>query len=134
MRRWLLFSVLVLAFTACATSPRQQRSEFEDIPVPRGLALDRSKTTVIETPTLKAARLVYKGRIEPDSLGVALRSTLEANGWRHLTSTTNSDKGTTQVYEKAGNSLQVLIYEGLYYTWVEVSTARAAAPATSLVR
>jgi hypothetical protein len=121
----LALSVIVLTLTACASSPpRQQRSEFEDIPVPRGLSLDLNKSTIIETPTVKAARLFYKGRLEPDSLGLAFRTTLEANGWRHLSSTTSADKGSTQVYEKGGNSLQLLIYEGIYYTWVEVSAAR----------
>jgi hypothetical protein len=43
-------------------------------------------------------------------------ATSESNGWRHLSSTTAADKGTTQVYDKAGSSLQVLIYEGWYYT------------------
>ena len=125
MRRLLALSVIVLTLTACASSPsRQQRSEFEDIPVPRGLSLDLNKSTIIESPTMKAARLFYKGRLEPESLGLAFRTTLEANGWRHLSSTTSADKGTTQVYEKAGNSLQVLIYEGIYYTWVEVSATR----------
>jgi hypothetical protein len=126
---------MVLALGACASSPpRQPRSEFEDIPVPKGLALDWDKSTVIESPTIKAARLIYKGRIEPDSLGVAFRTTLEANGWRHLTSTTSSGKGTTQVYDKGGNSLQVLIYEGIYYTWVEVSATRMASTSTSQIR
>jgi len=135
MRRFLALSVVIVACTACASSPpRQARSEFEDIPVPRGLTLAWDKSTVIESPTVKAARLVYKGRIEPDSLGVAFRTTLEANGWRHLTSTTSSSKGTTQVYEKMGNSLQVLIYEGIYYTWVEVSASRLVSASTSLVR
>ena len=125
MRRLVVLSLVVLGLTACASSPpRQPRSEFEDIPVPKGLTLDSSKSTVIESPNLKAARLVYKGRVEADSLGSAFRTTLEANGWRHLTSTTSSDKGTTQVYEKAGNSLQVMIYEGIYYTWVELSATR----------
>jgi hypothetical protein len=88
------------------------------------LTLDLNKSTIIEAPTVKAARLFYKGRLEPDSLGAAFRTTLEANGWRHLSSTTSADKGITQVYEKTGNSLQVLIYEGIYYTWVEVSATR----------
>jgi hypothetical protein len=43
---------------------------------------------------------------------------------RHLSSTTAAGKGTTQVYEKAGSSLQVLIYEGWYYTWTELSATR----------
>src|SRR5437870_6080546 len=114
MRHVLIISTVVLALTACASSPpRSQRSEFEDIPVPKGLSLDLNKSTIIESPTVKAARLFYKGRVEPDSLGVAFRTTLEANGWRHLSSTTSADKGITQVYEKTGNSLQVMIYEGL---------------------
>jgi len=133
----LCVSMMVLSLTGCASSPpRQPRSEFEDIPVPGGLTLDWDKSTVIESPTIKAARLVYKGRIQPDSLGVAFRTTLEANGWRHLTSTTNSDKGSTQVYEKNGNSLQVMIYEGLFnfYTWVEVSATQLVNTSTSQVR
>lgn len=135
MRHSSLVLGIMLTLTACASSPTQPpRSEFEDIPVPKGLTLDWNKSTVIESPTLKAARLVYKGRVEPDSLGLLFRTTLEANGWRHLTTTTGSDKGTTQVYDKSGNSLQVLIYEGLYYTWVEVSATRVVGPATSQVR
>jgi hypothetical protein len=102
---------------------RHVEDDFEDIPVPKGLELDWSRSTIIESPTIKAARLFYKGRITPDSLAVAFRSTLEANGWRHL-STTTTDRGTTQVYEKAGSSLQVLIYERWYYTWAEVSATR----------
>src|SRR5215470_9517834 len=112
MRRLVILSTIVLTLTACASSPpRAQRSEFEDIPVPRGLTLDLNKSTIIESPAVKAARLFYKGRLEPDSVGVAFRTTLEANGWRHLSSTTSADKGTTQLYEKDGSSLQVLIYE-----------------------
>ena len=130
MRRFLVLTAIVLTLTACASSPpRPQRSEFEDIPVPKGLTLDINKSTIIESPTVKAARMFYKGRIEPDSLAMAFRTTLEANGWRHLSSTTSSGKGTTQVYEKAGNSLQVLIYEGFWYTWVEVSATRVVGSA-----
>ena len=130
MRRFLVLTAIVLTLTACASSPpRPQRSEFEDIPVPKGLTLDINKSTIIESPTVKAARMFYKGRIEPDSLAMAFRTTLEANGWRHLSSTTSSGKGTTQVYEKTGNSLQVLIYEGFWYTWVEVSATRVVGSA-----
>src|SRR5713101_10022574 len=101
MRRLLVLSIAMLIVTACASSPpRAQRSEFEDIPVPKGLTVDLGKSTIIESPTVKAARLFYKGRIEVESLGLAFRTTLEANGWRHLSATTASDKGITQIYEK----------------------------------
>ncbi|MGH7386701.1 MAG: hypothetical protein ACREKG_16095 [Candidatus Rokuibacteriota bacterium] len=86
-----------------------------------------SRTTIIESPTVKAARLFYKSRIRPESLALAYRTSLEANGWRHVSSTTSASMGTTQVYEKQDSSLQVLIYEGWYYTWSEVSTTRILA-------
>src|SRR5258705_13972560 len=88
MRRLLLFMARGFALSACASSPpRAQRSEFEDIPVPKGLDLDWSQSPVIESPTIKAERLFYKGRFAPDSLAAAFRTTLEANGWRYLSST-----------------------------------------------
>jgi hypothetical protein len=129
MRRILALSLCLLAATACASNPpRVQRSEFEDIPVPKGLTVDLNKSTIIESPTVKAARLFYKGRVEIESLAVAFRTTLEANGWRNISATTASDKGITQIYEKTGSSLQVLIYEGWYNTWVEMSATRAITP------
>jgi hypothetical protein len=127
MARVLALCTLMLALTSCAFPSGRatpQRSEFEDIPVPVGLTLDASRTTIIESPTIKAARLFYKSRIKPDSLAIAYRTSLEANGWRHVSSTTSPIKGTTQVYEKPDSSLQVVIYEGWWYTWTEVSTTR----------
>ncbi len=135
MARLLVLCVVVLALTSCAASsgaPRAQRSEFEDIPVPAGLTLDNSRTTIIESPTVKAARLFYKSRVKPDSLAVAYRTSLEANGWRHVSSTTSANNGTIQVYEKPDSSLQVMIYESWYYTWSEVSATRIVArPSTA---
>src|SRR5437879_12052072 len=98
-----LAAFLVLALTAgCATtSSKAARSEFEDIPVPKGLSYQPGKSTVIESPTVKAARLVYRGRLEVESLGAAMRTTLEANGWRHVSSTSAAAHGITQVDRKS---------------------------------
>ncbi len=121
-----VFAVVLLA--ACASAPpKAVRSEFEDIPVPKGLEYRTSKSTIIESPTVKAARLVYRGRLEMASLTVAMRTTLEANGWRHVSSTSGAH-GTTQVYEKAGSSLEVRLWEGLWYTYVELTASRALQP------
>ena len=131
MRHLLVFVAAMVTLTACASSPpRAQRSEFEDIPVPKGLELEWSQSTIIESPAVKAARLFSRGRIDPASLVTAFRTTLEANGWRYPSSTT-AKRGTLQVYEKAGSSLQVLIYEGWYYTWVELSATRVVNPASA---
>ena len=92
--------------------------------MPAGLTLDNSRTTIIESPTVKAARLFYKSRVKPDSLAMAYRTSLEANGWRYVSSTTSANNGTIQVYEKPDSSLQVMIYESWYYTWSEVSATR----------
>jgi hypothetical protein len=124
---------LILALTAgCATtSSRATRSEFEDIPVPKGLTYQPSKSTVIESPTVKAARLVYRGRLEVDSLSVAMRTTLEANGWRHVSSTSAAEHGITQVYEKSGSSLEVRVLDGWWFTFVELTASRAQQQATT---
>jgi hypothetical protein len=117
-----------LLLTACASNPpRAVRSEFEDIPVPKGLAYQQEESTIIETPNVKAGRHIYRGRLELDSLTAAIRNTLEANGWRHVSSTkAASPHGTIQVYEKDGDSLQVRLWEGLWswYTYAEYTTGR----------
>jgi hypothetical protein len=119
-------TVVVLTLTAgCATTSSQPpRSAFDDIPVPNGLTYQPSKSTIIESPTVKAARLVYRGRIEVDSLAAAMRTTLEANGWRHISSTATADHGITQVYEKSGNPLEVRLIDGWWYTYVELTASR----------
>jgi hypothetical protein len=127
---------LTVSLTACASAPpRAPRSEFEDIPVPKGLTFQADRSKVYESPQVKAAWLVYRGRVEIESLAVAMRTTLEANGWRPISATATSPHGKTQIYEKGGTTLQVQLWEGLYYTYVEMATGRAlsaaaGAPAT----
>lgn len=125
-------ALIVLLATACASSAsRQARSEFEDIPVPKGLTLRENRSTIIESPSVKAARLLYRGRIEVGSLTTALRTTLEGSGWRHVSSSTSRDLGTVQVYEKDGSSLQVRLWEGWWYTYVELTASRTLQPPRS---
>ena len=121
-------ALLVVIATGCATAPKAARSEFEDIPVPKGLSYLEDRSTIIESPSVKAARLLYRGRVEVGSLGVAMRTTLEANGWRSVSSTSAGQQGILQVYEKGGNSLQVRIWEGWYWTYVELTGSRALQP------
>ena len=131
IQRLVIPLLALLLLEACATAPaRPMRSEFEDIPVPRGLTYLQDKSTIIESPTVKAARLVYRGRLEAASLGAALRATLEANGWRHVSTTSVENRGTTQVYEKAGSSLEVRVWEGWLriFTYVELTASRAIPP------
>jgi hypothetical protein len=122
--RVVTLTLLALVTIGCAATRPLPRTEFEDIPLPKGLTYQPELSTVIESPTVKAVRLVYRGRLEPESLVEAMRSTLEAHGWRHVSSTRTGKKGAIQVYEKPGTSMQVQVYEGWWYTYVEVATTR----------
>ncbi len=123
-----VLALLVLGLTACATTQNKVvRSEFEDIPVPRGLSYVEDRSTIIESPSVKAARLIYRGRIEPVSLAGALRTTFESNGWRSISNTSTGQQGNLQVYEKSGNSLQVRVWESWWFTYVELTASRALA-------
>jgi hypothetical protein len=132
VRRIPTIGIVALLAAACvttSTSSRPPRSEFADISVPRGMTYQPDQSTVIESPTVKAARLVYRGRLEPVSLGQAMRATLEANGWRFVSTSSTPSMGTLQIYEKAGNSLQVRIHEDRWFGWftyLEVETGRSA--------
>jgi len=123
--RIVIVAATALALSACATNPpRPVKSQFDDIPVSKGMSYQSGESMAIETPTVQAAREVYRGRVEIESLATATRTTLEANGWRHLSTTKTAQHGINQVYEKQGTSLQVLLWEGLIYTYAEYTTAR----------
>jgi hypothetical protein len=60
-----------------------------------------------------------------------MRTTLEANGWRHVSSTSATEHGITHVYEKAGSSLEVRLLDGWWFTYVELTASRALQHATT---
>jgi hypothetical protein len=123
--RILAIAAVALAVSACASNPpRVVKSQFEDVPVAKGMSYRPGDSTVIETPTVQAAREVYRGRIELESLVTATRATLEANGWRHVSTSKTAQHGVNQVFEKQGTSLQVQLWEGWVYTYAEYTTAR----------
>ena len=130
-----VIGAVLLVAAGCASTPtRVTKSEFEDIPVPKGLHFQPDKSIVIESPSVKAARLIYRGRVQPDSLGSAMRATLEANGWRSLSSTAGGGQIATQVFEKGGTSLQVQIWQGLIFTYLEMTHSRGLSTAPAAAR
>src|SRR2546428_6684334 len=96
---------LLLLTAACTTTaPRRQ---FEDIQLPTGLSYQPGRSVVIESPSVKAAQLVYRGRLEPESLGDALRARLEANRWRPIFPTARARDGNGAGLEKGTQQLPV---------------------------
>src|SRR5262249_60054467 len=87
-------AILLLA-TACTTTTTAARRQFDDIGVPSGLTYQPGDSIVIESPTVKAAQLVYRGRLEPTTLSDAMRTRLEASGWPPVSPTAARGEGGT---------------------------------------
>src|SRR5262245_21218444 len=121
------FAAAALTLAACASNPpRPVKSLFEDIPVAKDMTYQAGDSMEIATPSLQVAREVYRGRIELESLATATRSALEANGWRHVSTTRTAQHGINQSYEKPGVSLQVLLWKAWmgWFTYAEYTTVR----------
>jgi hypothetical protein len=121
----------LLLATGCASSASKPAyMAFEGLPVPKGLQYRPADSTIIETQDIKAGRVIYRGRIEQESLAQSMRATLEADGWRLVGSTFSAQSGSTQLYDKSGMSLQVRIWEGglfSWYTYVELAAIETTA-------
>ncbi len=132
-----VLGVLVFA-TGCATiSMPPLKSEFGDIPVIEGLTYRPDSSTIIETQTMRAARLLYRGRMEPASVAVETQKGLESSGWRMIRNSSAARDGIVQLYEKGDASLQVRVWEGGwfdYYTYLEVSGTRPTMRATAATK
>jgi hypothetical protein len=121
-------AVIMLFAAGCATTTAARR-QFDDIPLPAGLVYQPQDSIVIESPTVKAAQLVYRGRLEPVTLGESMRTRVEASGWRPVSRTTTGKDGWRQVFEKDGNALEVHVYEGVWYTYLAISASQITQPA-----
>jgi hypothetical protein len=121
---------LLFATGCSSTASKPAYTAFEGLPIPKGLEYQPADSTIIETHDIKAGRVMYRGRIEPESLAQSMRSTLEADGWRLVGSTLSAQSGSTQLYDKSGMSLQVRIWEGgafSWYTYVELAAIEMTA-------
>ena len=90
-----------------------------------------------KSPGVKAARLLYRGRVSVATLAPALRSGLESNGWRSVSSTTTAPQGTILIYEKDRSTVQLRLWEDIFFTYVELTASRltpaVSAPAASTI-
>jgi hypothetical protein len=132
--KMLVTLAVVLAISACSSTKNVPplRSEFMDIPLPGGLEYVADQSAVIESETVRAARLMYTSKFEPGSLAVSIQEGLLGSGWKLVRATSFPSLGTLQLYEKAEASLQVRIWEGGAFkgsTFVELSGTRATARA-----
>jgi hypothetical protein len=125
---------LALVVSACSSTKNVPpvRSEFMDIPLPGGLQYIADQSAVIESETVRAARLMYSSKFEPGSLVLSIQEGLTGAGWRLVRTSSFPNLGTIQIYDKGEASLQVRIWEGGAFkgsTYVELSGTRATARA-----
>ena len=125
--RMAALAVIGLLTAACATTTTAPRRQFDDIPLPTGLTYQPDRSVMIESTAARAGQLVYRGRLEPVSLGDVMRSYLESNGWQSVSRTSTPDD-TWLIYEKDGRPVEVHIYEKLWYTYLTLSTSEVAQP------
>ena len=130
--RMAAIAVIGLLTAACATTTTAPRRQFDDIPIPTGLEYQPDRSVVIESTAARAGQLVYRGRLEPVTLGDVMRSYLESNGWQAV-SRTSSPSDTWLIYEKDGRAVEVHIYEKLWYTYLTLSASEVMPPATAPV-
>jgi hypothetical protein len=141
MRTKVLLAVaatLALFVSGCSSTKNipPVRSEFMDIPLPAGLEYIADQSAVIESETVRAARLLYSSKFEPGSLVLSIQEGLAGAGWRLVRTSSFPNLGTIQVYEKGEASLQVRIWEGGAFngsTYVELSGTRATGRAKATV-
>jgi hypothetical protein len=121
---------LALLLSACSATKTIPpiKSEFMDIPLPSGLVYVADESAVIESETVRAARLVYSSKYETGSLVLSIQEGLLGNGWKLIRSSAFPGHGAMQLYEKGDASLQVRVWEGGAFngsTYVELSGTRA---------
>src|SRR5262245_19028758 len=123
MKTKIFATVVIMLFATGCTTTTAARRHFDDITLPSGMAYQADDSVVIESPNLKAAHLIYRGRLEPVTLSDAMRTRLEAGGWRQVSRTNTIKDGMRQVYEKDGNAMELHIYEGLWYTYLVINAS-----------
>ena len=126
--RVVVIAGLALVLTACSGAPIQPSlTSFSDIPTPEGMNYQPDRSGVSDGPTVKVARLVYRGRLEVESLSASMRQGLEQRGWKHLRTTTTANRTIVMTFEKPGADLQISLWEGggfNYYTYLDVTVGR----------
>jgi hypothetical protein len=91
---------------------------FEDILIPHGLKLEMDKSFIYETPSFKAGKLVFSGRVEPQSLASFFTTNMERDGWKLVNKF--GFKDVVLNFSKSKKTCAVNIYDRPIYTIVEV--------------
>ena len=124
--------VSVALITGCSSSGRKKEGSketpaveeraryvhFEDVLIPHGLKLQMDQSFIYETPSLKAGKLVFSGRVEPQSLASFFTNNMERDGWKLVNKF--GFKNLVLNFSKPDKTCMVNIYDRPVKTIVEI--------------
>jgi len=127
---FVLVGTLVLATViGCAQTPKAERSEmiptpaatyrFEDVPVPRSLAIEKKESFIYESEAIKTGILVYGGKAKVGELAHFFKENMAIHGWKLVSNFERNDALLT--FNKPGwNCVITILPIGMERAKVEV--------------
>ncbi len=100
------------------TALRVSFSDFEDIPFPSEVSVNKRKSQLYSAGRGKVGLLTLEGRVDPDSLAAFFQNNLPRNGWKPMTSL--KDRDVVLVFVKDERVCLIDIAEGWFTTTCEV--------------
>jgi len=95
--------------------------DFEDIPIPQEMDMINDESRVFMVGQFKSGVLVFKGRVEPNSLVDFFQAAMVREKWQ-LKSGFRYNRSVL-VFEKPQKTCVIIIYSRLFYTYLEVYVA-----------
>lgn len=120
--------ILLPVLAACATTGGIPHEPFDDIKVPDSFIAYSDQWTLIRTPRVTAAKLVYMTSLPLDSALAAVREELVRRGWspKEATRFVNPQgfDGVSLEFVKGTDSCHATAIQGPYGTHVDLRVAR----------
>ncbi len=106
------------ASSGASVAPAPMFYDFPDIPVPGEIKLQRDDSTVFQAGGVKTGLLVFKGRVDPQSLINFFKVSLAREKWT-LKGSIRYRKSLL-LFQKENRFCVIHIYERRFSTWVEI--------------
>ena len=92
--------------------------DFDDISVPSDMELDKKKSYIYETNITKNGILVFKGRVDVNSLVSFFKTNMPRDNWVFISSYKYKDYILN--FRKGGKNCLITMYDKLFNTIVEI--------------
>lgn len=95
--------------------------DFEDIPIPQEMDMITDESRVFMVGQFKSGVLVFKGRVEPNSLVDFFQAAMTKEKWQFKSGFRYNR--SVLVFEKPQKTCVIIVYSRLFYTYLEVYVA-----------